>query len=307
MRLLQLLLALALSVNAASHYVTVAGLGGEPDYEQRFSAWARSIDQVLRQSQIGGKVHLLIGSDATREKLRARLEEAAADCGPADAFVLMLVGHGSFDGVDYKFNLPGPDISASELAGYLNRIRAARQLVAVMTSSSGGAIEALRRENRILVTATKSGTEKNATIFARYWADALRDPSSDTDKNQAITVLEAFRYASQKTAAFYESQKRLATEHPLIEDTGRGEGVRNPSPEEGSGRLAAVFTLLRFGAAQQQANDPAKRKLFERKEELEQQIDALKYQKAAMRSDEYKKQLTALLLELARTEEELEK
>jgi len=307
MRLLQLLFALALSLNAASHYVTVAGLGGEPDYEQRFAAWARSIDQVLRQSQIGGKVHLLTGSDARREKLRAVLEEAAADCGPSDAFVLMLIGHGSFDGVDYKFNLPGPDISASELAGYLNRIRATRQLVAAMTSSSGGAIEALRRENRILVVATKSGTEKNATIFARYWADALRDPSADADKNQAITVLEAFRYASQKTAAFYESQKRLATEHPLLEDTGRGEGVRNPAPEEGSGRLAAAFTLLRFGAAQEQAKDPAKRKLFARKEELEQQIDALKYQKAAMRADEYKQQLTALLLELARVEEELEK
>ena len=219
----------------------------------------------------------------------------------------MLIGHGSFDGYDYRFNLPGPDITGSDLAGLLNRLRAGRQLVVAMTSASGGALESLRRENRVLIVATKSGTEKNATVFARYWAEALRDPSTDTDKNEAITALEAFRYASQKTAAFYESQKRLATEHPLMEDTGKGDGVRDPSPEEGQGRLAAAFTLLRFGGAQAAAKDPAMRKLLARKDELEQQIDLLKYQKAAMTAEEYKKQLTALLLELARTQEELDK
>ena len=55
----------------------------------------------------------------------------------ADALVLMLIGHGSFDGVDYKINLPGPDLSAIELAGLLDRIPAGRQLVVNMTSASG--------------------------------------------------------------------------------------------------------------------------------------------------------------------------
>ncbi len=307
MRLAILALASALSLPAATHYITVAGLGGEPDYEQRFADWAQTIGKVLRESRIEARTEILSGAQATREKLKAVLEQAVADCGPADAFVLMLIGHGSHDGYDYKFNLPGPDISAAELAAILNRLRAGRQLVAVMTSSSGGALEALRRENRVLIVATKSGTQKNATVFPRYWAEALRDPSADTDKNEAITALEAYRFAAQKTAAFYESQKRLATEHPLLEDTGKGEGIRNPSTEEGQGKQAAAFTLLRFGAAQAEAADPVKRKLFARKEELESQIDMLKYQKAAMTAAEYKKQLTALLLELARTQEELEK
>jgi len=307
MRLLILLAALALSMPAATHYITVAGLGGEPDYEQRFTNWAQTIDQVLRGSRTDAKSETLTGAEATRERLRKVLEQAVQDCGPGDAFVLMLIGHGTFDGVDYKFNLPGPDITDTDIATYLNRLRAGRQLVVIMTSSSGGALERLRKENRILVVATKSGTEKNATVFARYWAEALRDPSADTDKNEAITALEAFRYASQKTAAFYDSQKRLATEHPLLEDTGKGEGVRAPAPEEGQGRLAAAFTLLRFGAAQEAAKDPAKQKLLARKEELESQIDLLKYQKAAMSVAEYKKQLAALLLELARNQEELDK
>jgi hypothetical protein len=54
-------------------------------------------------------------------------------------------------------------------------------------------------------------------------------------------------------------------------------------------------------------NDPAKRELLAKKEQLEQQIDALKYQKAAMDPAEYKKQLTDALLQLATVQGELEK
>ena len=137
--------------------------------------------------------------------------------------------------------------------------------------------------------------------------EALRDPAADTDKNQAVSALEAFRYADRKTAAFYETEKRLASEHALLEDAGRGEGVRAPSPENGEGRLAAAFVLLRLGREQDAANDPAKQQLLAKKEELEQRIDRLKFEKAALPSEEYRKQLAALLLELARTEEALEK
>jgi hypothetical protein len=302
-----LLTAFALSLTAATHYITIAGLGGEPDFEQRFAGWAQTIDQVLRSSRTDAKIETLSGPDATHNRIREVIGKAAEDCGPEDALVLMLIGHGSYDEYDYKFNLPGPDITASELASLLNSVRAGRQLVVNMTSASGGSLAALRKENRIVITATKSGTEKNTTIFARYWAEALRDPAADTDKNEAVTALEAYRYAIQKTAAFYDSQKRLATEHPLLEDTGRGEGARAPSLEDGEGRLAAAFTLLRFGAAQAAAKDPAKQKFLARKEQIEQRIDNLKYQKAAMPLDEYKKQLSALLIDLARTQEELDK
>ncbi len=130
----------------------------------------------------------------------------------------MMIGHGTFDGVEYKFNLPGPDISGTELAALLNRIPASRQLVVDMTSASGGATPALKKENRTVITATKSGSEKNATLFARYWVEALRDPAADTDKNEVVSALEAFQYAQTKTAQFFTEQKRLATEHPQLED-----------------------------------------------------------------------------------------
>ena len=176
-----------------------------------------------------------------------------------------------------------------------------------MTSASGASIEVLRKENRAVIAATKSGTEKNATIFARYWVEALRDPSADTDKNEVISALEAFRYADQKTAKFFEMQKRLATEHALLEDTGKGEGVRSPSPENGEGLLASRIAVVRLGGVQRAAQTPEKRKLLEKREELEQQIDRLKYEKSAMPLEEYRKQLSALLLELAKTQAELDK
>ena len=303
---LTLLCCAALVARAETYYVTVAGLGGEPDYEQRFAAWAGDLGKALAKPA-GAKSWVLSGKDATRERLRQVLAEIAGRAGENDALAVMLIGHGSFDGADYKANLPGPDISAAELAEALDRVPAGRQLVVNMTSASGASIAALQRPRRAVITATKSGTERNATVFARYWIEALNDPAADSDKNEIVTALEAFRYADQKTARFYETQKRLATEHPLLEDTGAGEGVRTPSAENGQGLLAARFPLLRLGAAAAEFSDPARRKLRDRKEELEQAIDKLKYEKAAMPLDEYKKQLTALLIELAKTQAELDK
>jgi len=299
-----LLLLTAASLPATTYYVTVTGLGGEPDYEQHFAMWAKDIEKALKTTP-DAKVETLV--NATRDQVRTALAGVAQRAKPQDAFVLMLIGHGSFDGFDYKINLPGPDLTASELATLLDRIPATRQLVVNMTSASGGSIGFLRRPNRVVIAATKSGTEKNATIFARYWVEALGDPAADSDKNDVVSALEAFRFADKKTVAYFEQQNRLATEHAVLEDTGKGEGVRAPTPENGEGMLASQFPLLRIGATAAAAKDPAKLQLLANKEALEQQIDKLKYDKAAIPPGEYKKQLGALLLQLAKTQEEIDK
>jgi hypothetical protein len=285
--------------------VTITGLGGEPDYDQRFKMWADDIGSSLKSA--GGDAHAITLLAPTREQIRARMAEVARQAKPADSLVLMLIGHGTYDGTDYKFNIPGPDITGAELGSLLDAVPATRQLVVNMTSSSGGSIAFLRKPSRVVIAATRTGTEKNATIFARYWAEALRDPAADSDKNESVSALEAFHFAQRKTADAYESQKRLATEHAVLEDTGKGEGERAPSPENGEGKLAASFTVVRLGANAAAARDPAKRALLDKKEELEQAIDKLKYEKAALAADDYKKQLVQLLLELARTQEALDK
>jgi hypothetical protein len=292
-------------LRAETFYVTVAGLGGEPEYEQRFTGWASDLDKTFK-SEPASQVTTLSGAQATRAAIQTRLGELAKQAKPDDHLVLLLIGHGSFDESDYKFNIPGPDITATELAALLDKIPA-QQVVIDMTSASGGALPILQKPKRIVVTATKAGTEKNATVFPRYFIEALRDPAADADKNEVITVLEAFRYAEGKTAKFYEDLKRLATEHALLEDAGKGEGVKAPTAENGEGLLAGRFALLHTGSAVAMAKDPEKQKLLKQKEALEEKIDELKYRKASMPVAEYREQLGKFLVDLAKTQEALDK
>ena len=265
--------------------MTVAGLGGEPDYEQRFTATANDLDKTFKTA-VGAHVYTLSGKQATKEKLTSVMAAIAKEAKPDDDLIVTLIGHGSFDGTEYKFNLPGPDVSAAELATMCDRIAAKRQLIVDTTSASGGAVTALERPGRAVIAATKSGTEKNATVFARYWAQALADPATDLDKSGSVSAMETLRYADRKTAEFYSTQKRLATEHAVFEDTGHGEAVKVSAAEGREGALLSSITVVRIGAAQAAMNDPAKRDLIlRRRKSIEQKIDALKYQKAAMEPD----------------------
>ena len=296
---------LAMPARAASFYVVVAGLGGEPDYEQRFTAAAKELDRIFRTADPQAHVYTLAGPGATAAQFAETLGMVARDAQADDDFTLILIGHGSFDGVEYKFNLVGPDLTAAQIARMCDRVAARKQLVVDTTSASGGALPFLLRPGRAVVAATKSGTEKNATVFARYWVEALEDPAADTDKSDSVSAMEAFTYASKKTAAFYDSEKRLATEHAVFNDTGTGEAVRQAG--NGQGILLASFTLRRLGTSQQARSDPRKRALLDEKDQLEQKIDILKYQKAAMDPEDYKKQLTEALVELAKVDEELDR
>jgi hypothetical protein len=301
------LMGLALATaHAATFYITVAGLGGEPDYEQRFTANANDLDKIFKGTA-GAHVYTLTGKQATKAQLSQVMSQVARDAKPDDDLVLTLIGHGSFDGAEYKFNLVGPDVSAAELAAMCDKVPAKRQLIVDTTSASGGAVAALQRAGRAVIVATKSGTEKNATVFARYWVEAMQDPEADADKSGSVSAMEAFTYADRKTADFYTSQKRLATEHAQFEDTGKGEAVRLTTMEGREGALLRTLTVVRLGAAQAAMNDPAKRDLMAKKEALEQKIDELKYDKAAMEPGEYKKELTAALLELAKVQADLDK
>jgi len=302
---LLMLVALAMAARADSYFLTVAGLGGEPDLDQRFTDWAKSLDKILR-NEPGAKVDTLSGADATKANLEAKLR-ALASTKPDDQLVLTLIGHGTFDDREYKLALPGPDISATELSALLDKIPA-RQLVVDMTTSSGGAIPILQKSKRVMIAATKAGTEKSSVVvFPRYWIEALQDPSTDADKNEQITALEAFRYAQTKVTKFFETQNRLATEHSVIEDTGKGDGVKDPSAENGEGLVANRFVMVHLGSSATLAKDPAKQKLLKHLEELDAQLDELKYEKASKDPTQYRKELQTLMIDRAQTQAELDK
>ncbi len=312
MKALMRLTALAMLAGAAVahadiYFVNVAGLGGEPDYEQRFAALAVDLDRIERGIGTTAHVATLSGPPATRQHLQQALGDIAGQAHADDVLVITLIGHGSFDGTQYKFNLPGPDVSAEQLASWCEQIPAARQLIINTTSASGGSVKALQRHDRVVIAATKSGTEKNATVFARYWVEALQDPGADTDKNQIITGLEAFQYAMRKTAAFYETQKRLATEHAVFEEGGKTAPVRDAVADGDAGRMLASFALVHLGNSAERATDPARLALLKQKEQLEQKIDLVKYQRAAMSPEEYRTQLSQALVALAKVQQELDK
>jgi hypothetical protein len=301
-----ILAAFALVARADTYFVTVAGLGGETEFEQRFSGWANDLDKILK-AEPGAKVETLSGANATKANIEAKMRAIAQQAKADDQVVLMLIGHGTWDDREYKFALPGPDISAAEVASLLDKIQA-RELVVDMTTSSGGAIPFLQKSKRAVITATKAGTEKSSVVvFTRYWIEALRDPAADADKNDVISALEAFKYAEAKTTKFFETENRLATEHALLEDTGKGDGVKDPSAENGEGLQAGRFSLIHLGAVASIVKDPKKLELLKKKEDIDGQLDELRYQKAAMDPREYRTKLQTLMVQMAETQAELDK
>ena len=146
--LLAALCAYALQAHAASYYVIVAGLGGEPDYDQRFTAAAKDLDRIFRSAGPGAHVFTLTGAQSTASQLTDALNQIAREAKSDDDFTLILIGHGSFDGVEYKFNLVGPDVTAAQIASLCDHIPTRRQLIVNTTSAAGGAMHDLERPGR---------------------------------------------------------------------------------------------------------------------------------------------------------------
>ena len=282
-------LALAAQAPAALHYVIVQGLPGEPQYGERFREETDKIAEAARRTTADpARVHLLRGREATREKIVETFVALKDQVNAEDTVAVILVGHGSYDGDNYKFNIPGPDITAARLAGLMDGLPAERQLVVNSTSSSGASLEALQGKGRIVITATKSGRERNATVFSRYWAEAFEDPEADADKNETITVQEAYQYADTKVKVYFENARLLASEHPRME-----------------GELASTFTLARLGESAQIMSDPTLQPLMQQREDLQTKIELLKLRKDAMDEGEYFSELQGLLLKLAELEEKI--
>ena len=281
----------AMPLSAESYCVIVEGLGGEPSYQERFAEYAGKLEEVCKKTAGDeSSVHVLSGDNAKRGAIEELFQQLAEKTRKEDTIALFLIGHGTWDGHVYKFNIPGPDITANQLQKLLDALPAGRQLVAVTTSSSGASIDQLKSDRRVVVTATRSGRERNAPIFPEYWVQALSDEAADADKNNAITALEAFHYAEQKVKGFFEKEKRMATEHSRLE-----------------GGFAASFTLARLEAAVEAAEDPVVRAWMAEREEIEHRVNDLKLRKDSIPEEQYFEELEKVLLELARKQEEIDK
>ena len=275
-------------VQAELHYLIVGGLGGQASYEERFSAQTEALADAARRT-LGeeSRVAILSGDAASRNALTAELIRLAEETGPEDSVAIFLLGHGSFDGELYKYNLPGPDIDGGTLAVLLGNIPAGKQLVVNATSASGAVLENWADDRRMLITATRSGGERNAPRFGAHWVEAMSSEEADENKNGAITAHEAFAFAEREVADSYESAGTLATEHPQL--VGDIDGVFNVALLEARLATTAELEILigELGI-------------------LEEAVDELRTRRESMGNDAYLAELQELLLELALVQREID-
>jgi hypothetical protein len=289
----------------STHLLVVAGAGGEPRYTTAFHDAATAIAGAAR-TRFGvpdsNVVYLgeqgAAGARATRDNVQRELARVAQRARAGDQVWIVLVGHGSGQGEQSRFNLVGPDLTAADFRRAL--VPLARQRVAFVNaaSASGDFARVLAGRNRVIVTSTKSALERNETLFARHFADALAAPGADVDKDGGVSLLEAFTYARREVARAYEQDNRLLTEHAQLDDDGDGVASAEPGPRAKDGALAARMAL-RAGSAVA-ARDPQVARLVAERTRLEEEVAALRGRKDAMAPAAYDRELERLLLELAR-------
>jgi hypothetical protein len=250
----------------------------------------------------------LIRYQSTREDLEKACLDLSKRVQKADLVFVFIEGHGSFDGKTYKLNLVGPDPTASELASILYSIPAGCFVVVNATNCSGGSLPELSAKGKIVITATKSGMENNLTHMGEYFVEALENKAADSNKDDRVSVLEAFSYTNQKVRDYYDKLGQLPTEHSILDDNGNGEGRSDLSPESGEGLLART-TFFDDGSLLEASKTagPEQRELELEARELERQIETLKYRKAEMPPSDYENKLEELLLKLARINAKLQK
>jgi hypothetical protein len=297
--------------NDQRRLVVLVGAAGESEFAPRFSEWGARWEKAGR---VGGVATLVIGGTNAPSgpedlaRLRQALTEEPKE-GTGEMW-LVLVGHGTFDGQEAKFNLRGPDLSATEFAELLKPFR---RPVAVIncTSASGPFLNKLSAPNRVVITATRSGHEENYARFGQHVSEAIADPSADLDKDGQTSLLEAYLYTARRVDESYKKEGLLTTEHALLDDNGDGlgtppdwfRGIRAvKKADNGSnidGLRAHQFHLIR-GETEQRMPVEARAK----RDALEVDLSHLRDQKGKLKEEDYYLRLEQLLLELAKVYEQ---
>jgi hypothetical protein len=296
--------------------ILIAGVSGDPDLQSSYLKEIRDLHSALRDSlgfpgdhifvlfEDPAKDPKLIQRKSTRQDLQAVCRDLAGRVSREDLMFVFIEGHGEYDGKTYKLNLVGPDPTAENLAEMLYSIPAQRFVLVNATSCSGGSLAALSQRGKILIAATKSGMEKNQTRLGAFFIQAFKDNAADSDKNGRVSVMEAFSYAVRQVEEFYRSEGHLQTEHAVLNDIGDG-AQGEPAPEKGDGLLARITFLDAGTPVTDRQLTPEQQRLAREAQEIEKQIEALKYAKSGMPESEYENKLEELLLKLAQIDAKL--
>lgn len=296
--------------------VVITGVGGESRYAERFHTWAATLMDAAtdRYGLPDSKVVYLaadperdpdrVTARSTKEDIQTTLARLAATTPVDDLVFIVIIGHGSYRNGISKINLPGPDMTATEFAVALDAFGDRPMAFAALSSASGEFIKALSAPNRAIITATKSGMERNESLFGQFFVAAFVGDEADADNDERLSVLEAFSYARSEVSRAYDEDQKLLSEHALLDDNGDGDGSAEPSLDADDGRLAATLLLTgatRTTVAGAASDDPELARLYEEKGRLEQSIADLRRRKDTLARDEYEDRLEVLLVNLALT------
>ena len=298
-----------------THVLVVTGLSGDPAYAEQFHGWAAALvdaaaeryelpaDNVTWLAERADADPGRVDGRSTSENVQAAVTAIAERARPDDHVLILLIGHGSYQNGESRFNLPGRDLTAEDYALLLDGLGAQRVSFVNTAAASGGFIQALSGEGRTVVTATRSGGQWNETVFGGHFVAAFAEGSAESDQNRdgRVSVLEAFEYAVAQVNRDYESDGRLQTEHALLDDNGDREGVREPDPVSSDGALArTLFISAGEGAGiPGWPEDPALRALYQERLEIQEQIEALQATRGGTDEAVYEAELEKLLVAIA--------
>jgi hypothetical protein len=282
-----------------THLVVITGVGGDEEHTKTFHKWATMMIDAAKKKDglpdaniiyLSEKPDLepsLIKGRSTRENVQKTLTDLAGRARPNDAVFIVLIGHGSFDGQQAAFNLPGPDLTPADYGRLLGKFASQRVAFVNTAASSGAFVPAVAGPGRVVVTATKTGGERNETRFPEYFVQAFTEEAADRDRNGRVSIAEAFEYAKAKVVTTFQQEGLLLSEHAVLED-----GM--------NGSLASsLFLAPAQGAAKVDTSDPAIRTLVEERDAIEKQIAALRLMKPSMDAAQYDAQMEKLLTDLA--------
>jgi len=302
----------SVSAQGRTHAVIVTGLGGAEEYRQSFHAEATQIyDALISRHGLPREDVVYLGENveadperislrSTRANVLQVLGEIAQRAGPMDRLFVVLIGHGTTGRDEPQLNLPGPDLVPSDLQ--LGLVAFPTQTLALVHTgtASGGFIAPLSGPNRVLIAATRSDRQLNATEFGQFFAAAVAGEGSDLDKDGRLSLLEAFDYTRLEVERLYEEQNELLTETAVLDDNGDGTASHDANLAGPDGPLAATFHLGGVsGTAAQVPDDPELARLYEERAEIQGRIDEVRALRDQLDEDAYLDALEPLLIELA--------
>jgi hypothetical protein len=287
----------------------VCGAAGGPEYATQYDRWSAALSKTLIENLKFDPSLVTLLSDTTRaadaataENVRRVIGSIGARMTRDDIVFVLLIGHGTFDGTDAKFNLVGPDLESAEWSALFTALPG-RVVIVNTSSASFPFLERLSAPRRVVITATDSPAQRYDTVFPDYFIRSLADPSADLDKNERVSIWEAFAAASTGVRRHYQQRGQLSTEHALLDDNGDGVGNEVTTPGD-DGSLAAR-TYLDETLPGARPTDEVLLKLLQRKSTLEAELEDLKIRRTFLTPPEYAKEFERLMIELAQASHDI--